>query len=260
MVGVRSGLSMLNKRQSTIKNQIQTMLLLFLFIAGVFSVLLFSSNTNAATAAVDCLNFKIESHSHIHFVDPKHFKSLDSYHNAICNRVEDGRWDHDKANKVMSNIVIRIGICRDARINPDFEEHIKKVVELPDSVVLAYKTFCQNTYDPANKLAGINIKKLQTQIDWLAVEIFCQIIHEEAYPSGFWENLFQPDLPSIKKYQERTDSICQDLRNGDIIYSEAVYRWQQANLEFDHRLGPETLKKMGKDLKKPIEILIDMFK
>jgi hypothetical protein len=251
---------MLNKRQHKIKNPIRAMLLLFSFIAGVFSVLLYSSNTTADTAAVDCLNFKLESHSYLGFVDPKHYKWLHYYHNKICKKVEDGKWGRDKANKVMNNLFYRLGICRDARINPDFEKHLKKKAEMPDSVVLAYKKFCRDTYDPANKRVGVNFQRLPTQIDWLMVEIFCQLMHEDAYPSGFWDNLLEPDLPCIKKYQERTDSICQELKNGDIIFSDAVYRWEQADLEVKQRLGPETVKKMGKDLKKPFELLIDMFK
>ena len=152
-----------------------------------------------------------------------------------------------------------MGICRDARINPEYEQQLKKL-EVPDSVVLSHNHFCRDTYNPNNKITGINLKTLNTQTTRLSVEIFCQTIHGIAYPTGFWETLLEPDLPIIEDYKKRTDSICQQLRNGDIQYGEAVNRWEQANLEFDNRYLAESLKKMGKDLKKPIESLIETLK
>ncbi len=251
---------MLNKRQHKITKPSRSMLSLFLFIAGVFSLLLYSSNTTADPVAVDCLNSKIESHSHLGLIELKHIKELHYYHHAICKRVEDGRWSSDKANKVMGYIILRLGICRDASINPDYEKILKTHARWPDSVVLPYKKFCRDTYDPANKRVGVNFKRLQKQFERLTVEIFCIVMHEDAYPSSFWAQLFEPDLPCIKDYKDRTDSICEKLRNGDIEFSDAIDRWELASLEFDKRLGPEAVKKMGRDLEKPIGTLIDMFK
>jgi len=67
-------------------------------------------------------------------------------------------------------------------------------------------------------------------------------------------------LPSVKKFEERTVSICQELRGGKITFNDADYRWQQELLEVQKRVGPETVREMGKSLTKPMEALVDLFK
>jgi hypothetical protein len=91
------------------------------------------------------------------------------------------------------------------------------------------------------------------------VETFCQWTHEAASPTGFWIQVFKQDFPSQKKFEERVDTICQKLRSGDITYSDANYLWQQEVLEAQKRLGPETVKEMGKSLKEPMKDLLDLF-
>lgn len=254
----RLGLSMPNKRQHNIGNPVRNILSLFLFSVGVFSVLAYASNTTADTAAVDCLVFKLESHTYYRFVDSKYHKGLQNIHDAACKRVEDGRWDLDKANKNMNSIVLRCGICRDNRINHDFEEYLKKELKMPESVVFAHKQFCRDTYDPAG-WSRMNLKVLLTRVEWLRVEFFCQWTHEIANPSGFWINVFRPDWPCLKNFEERTDIICQKLRDGKITIKGASYRWQQEFLEVQKRIGPEAVRDVGKSLKEPIKVLIDMF-
>jgi hypothetical protein len=246
---------MANKQQDNIRNPFQTMLSLFLLSVGAFWVLMPPSNT----AALDCLKFNLESHTHYRFIDSKYYNRLQHFHDAICKRVEDGRWERDKASEAMNSIVMRYGICRDNRINPNFEEYVKKELMMPDSVVLAHKQFCQDTYDPS-RWDRMKIKGLVDRVDWLRVEIFCQWTHEVANPSGFWIQLFKPDVPSQKKFEERTDTICQELRTGKITYNDAYYRWQQAVLEAQKRLGPEAVKEIGKSLKEPMKALVDLFK
>lgn len=115
-----------NKQQRNVSSPFRSIIFWFLINAVVFPALASPSNTTADTAAVDCLNFKLESHMLYRFVDSKYHKDLQSFHDAICKRVEDERWDREKANKVMNSIVLRCGICRDWGINPNYEEYLKK--------------------------------------------------------------------------------------------------------------------------------------
>ncbi len=168
-------------------------------------------------------------------------------------------WDRDKANLFMSQIVLRCGSCRANRINHDFEKYLKKELEMPESVVLAYEQFCLDTYDP-DEWAGMMLNGLVARVEWLDDEVFCQVTHEIANPtSGFWKNLFKPDLPSEKKFAERTDSICQELRNGKITLNDAIYRWKQELLIVQNLIGADTAKEMGKRLKNQIKFYLDLF-
>ena len=249
---------MLNKRRYVFKNHIWKIIPFFLLSICFFLIQLYASRTSADNATGECLISKPENHAYYSFVDSKYHKSLRVLHEASCERVKDGRWDLAKGNKVMDSFVSRYAICRDDHIYQGFEE-LLKVIGMPESVVLAHKQFCRDTFDPSNKLR-MKAKVLVEKKEWLNKEFFCQLIHEVAYPSGFLDKLLEPDLPCIRKYQESTDSICEKLRNDDIKLNEAFYRWEQANLEFENSIGPETIKKIGKNLKKPIEVLIDMFK
>ena len=128
-----------------------------------------------------------------------------------------------------------------------------------DTFVLAIEQFCLNTYD-SNEWADMNIHQLIPQKKWLSTECFCLLSHEVAYPSDFWMILLEPDLPSIKRFREQTDSLCQQLRNGDITLGEAQYRYKLVEIEFKKRLPPEMMGNMPPFLKKPLEALIDIFK
>jgi hypothetical protein len=243
---------------------IKSVFFLFYFTIIICSAHLFLSKANANAnenekTTLDCLYCKPENYKMFRFVDFRHHKGLQSTHESVCQLIKDGKWDRDTANEFIYTFIFRLGACRGTNVNPDYEKFLKKDQGMPDSVLLAHRQFCKETFDYTYQWNGEDYSRLVEKIDWLEVEIFCQITHEMAYSSTFWGVLLEPDLPCIKVYQKRSDSICQKLRNGDITYKEAVYRWQQADLELDKRLGPEMVKKTGRDLIKPIENLIDMF-
>jgi len=176
---------------------------------------------------------------------------------VACNLVNDSGWEPVEAIDMFNSFVLRYGICRDNRLNPAFEAFLKNETRAPDSIVLAHDHFCEATYDP-NGWDGIKVKVLRKQVKWLRAEFLCLWMRETVSPTGFWKQLFWPDLPFQKKYEERTDAICQKLKNGEITFDEANYRWKQEILEAQKHLSPETVKKMGQNLKQIIEPLLDL--
>jgi hypothetical protein len=116
---------------------------------GFILPLFCSSNLFADTPASDCLDFELKSDVYYqYFIEPKRYKSLDIFHDAICQRVKDGRWDLERANSVMSSMLFRLGTCRGENINSKYKTFLKEGAEFPDSVILTYEHYCKVTFDP----------------------------------------------------------------------------------------------------------------
>jgi hypothetical protein len=213
----------------------------------------------ATSLDVECLTFKPEYFEMYPYIDSRHHPGLEATYTSICGLVKEGIWDREKASKYIYPYIFRLAVCRLRGINPEYQRFLEQQSGIPESVVLAHNRFCETTFDPEYKWIGEKYKNLRNKKGWLGKESFCLAVREMAYPSGFFERLFDPDVPSVKNYRSVTDTICQQLRNGDIEFSEAVYRWEQANLELDKHFNADIVIKMGQDLKKPIEKLVDMF-
>ena len=212
----------------------------------------------AVTFDVECWSFNPAFFKLYKYVDPRHHPGFETTYQSICGLVKEGTWSREVAYDHIYPYIFRLAACRQRRINPDYQEFLENQSAIPDSVILAHNRFCDVTFDPEYKWQGEKNAILDDRLDWLRREGFCLSVREIAYPSGFFEKLFEPDVPTVKNYRSVTDEICRQLRNGDIDFSEAVYRWEQANLEFDKHFSADVAKKMARDLKEPIESLFKM--
>ena len=245
-------------KQYILTNRISFVILYLLFTTFFSTTQIYALKTAPDTVAGDCHVVKPEKHDYFIFVNPGFYQSLQLFHDVICKKVRDGRIDLDKGNKMMNSIVTRCGICRGDTIFQVFKLGLK-AMNMPESVIMAHEQYCKDTYDPDGPLK-MKSKGLEERQDWLRNEIFCQLTKEIANPSSFLDILLEPDLECIRKFRERTDLICQNLRNNAITYSEARYRFNQAYLDFKNHLDAETVKKIVEHLKKTIDSLIDLLK
>lgn len=249
---------MSNIRLRGTKSSFRNVLFCLLLSGGVFLPMTPPSITMADTSTVGCDVLKIESHILYRFVNSKHHQGLRDYRDQMCRRVEDGRWSLEKANKYIASWESRCGICRGWSVNPGYEEFILKELKSPDSILLAHRKFCRDTYQ-SRTWASMNLKDTPKRVAWLQTEIFCGWTNHIANPGG-WMEAFRPDLPCFKRLEERADSLCDDLRGGRIAYDQAWYLWELEMLEFEKNATPEAVRRMAENLKAPIDFLINMFK
>lgn len=239
-----------NRASNTIRGRFR---LLFLILGFCF-VLTNPSNVVASGCGI----LENSTATLLRFVDMSEDKK--EALNFLCKKVNDGNLDVGKARLLTHGLMLRYAACRSNRINSDYEKHLKEERNVPNSVVLANEHFCKITNDPGSRMSEAQMDVLLKQVDWLRTETFCNATSEFFNPGSFWLNLFMPDIPSLTKFSEESDSLCEELRNDNITYNYAVYRWEVAYEEFNKRSGPEMVKKAGKDLSGPVNALLDLLK
>lgn len=235
------------------------------YIATLY-ILFFTNEVSLAQSfdfGKQCTSFRIENHGLIRFVNPKYNIGLSKVAAHICKQLESGSINQINADRTLSSIIVRIAICTGPNLSESYQGYLDSLAppgskKMPVSIILPHKKFCNDTFAPG-KWASINTHMLDKKVDWLNTEFFCQVTMEVAYPTD-WTSIGDPQLPSQKKFLEDTETICRELRNGNVRHDDAFYRWQQAFERFKRRSKPEFVQKSLKDINKLTDAISNLFK
>lgn len=208
---------------------------------------------------LDCLLCDPEVYEIFRFVEPRFHSGLKKKHELVCDAIKEGKWDRDKGHRYMYTYLFRLGACRGTSLNPDYREKLKEEDNVPDSVFIAYTRFCKETFDPAYAWRGEKLKLLSKKKEWLHKEVLCLMMHDYAYDNSIIGVLLEPDLPCVETLKKEVDRICGKLRekDGKFTIDDAIYEFQQADLEFQKQIIPQGIKKTKKELAEPFKKIID---
>jgi hypothetical protein len=174
-----------------------------------------------------------------------------------CENVKVEKWTLETASEIMHWIVFRTGCCRGSYVNTELMEEFESH-GVPEAAIRVYQKYCQDTFDIKRPL-GLK-GNLRERSNWMRTEVFCEMTRYIAYPDT-WLNVFRPeDVPSLEKLEEQAVLLCTQLRNGDITYDDAIFRWEQEMLWFEKHAGPEMMKHSGRELVDGVKSVLDFFK
>lgn len=194
-----------------------------------------------------CEVIKLSSHWCYKFCEDREIKRLQKYRKTKCQRIKDKEIDIEQANYKVYLVTTKICICKKTEIGDRCKQWLQKM-KAPQQVVLVFKKFCADSK---------KAKDLSHTVPWLERELFCQIAYTSAYPDS-WLSAWTSDFPSVKRFQQQSDKLCEELRNNKITTSEAWYRWQQEMTRFQSNYKSEALRASLKSGYKPFKWAFDV--
>lgn len=211
-------------------------------LAAAVSLLASAETSTAAVYGVNpCPLPRPERHPLYRYTDPERRPGLEDGRIKLCKWIDDSPEDarsvrQAQAARAMDARIVRRAACRAATPNPLF---MQLWTDSPASQAMGqlHAKFCIDTAGRARDPYLID------RVKWLRTETFCQMIRYSVDPGG-WRSLFKPDVPSYRRLDELSRSLCEDLRKGALSLGDAQYRWQQELLWTYKHLPAE----VGKDV------------
>jgi len=168
----------------------------------------------------------------------------------------------ESESKEVSNIDIIISgyyynyaVCENSKMNTEFREDNLRGFgthkRLQKAIVRTFNLYCLETshlqarntpFEPQRFKSGY--RELETKKDWLNKEFLCNVISFQNLRGGK-SRFFLADLPSIKTFETETDKICNQLKEGKLSYSSAMYYYEQENEKLEQTFKPDMAKKLS---------------
>ncbi len=206
-----------------------------------------------------CRLFAVESHVAYWLVEDTEF--LKRARRYYCRKVAEGKRSPDEAAERLDAIAFRLGYCRGPEVNPRLRNGLvdgKAPESLGKPFLRVHEKFCRDTHDPFS--TGVHQMKtavLLERAEWMRKELICQLALFVAYPDS-WVMVLAPEekVDSVKRLENLADSLCDELRSGDLSASDAAYRLQQEIERFKRHFPKEAAGQAGRQMLEPAEKLL----